>query len=351
MEKIIVYGVGKLYFDNQEHIKKTYDIVGYVDKLAQIDDMLIFREIDEVTCKYDKILIMVSTISSVFDIIHYLLACGIDAEDITLGFALYGTYKHDIDAYATSDGKIHIRKDEIDIAISTEDEFHNVADTLIMECYKYHLNSERREVVFDVGMNIGDAVLYFLEKEKVDKVYGFEPFLNTYSNALANLTKYMNGGKVEIFNYGLSDRDCRLKIPYNSNMSCGQSTINNINEIAIATYNEWGLLDEEQTHVEEIVVKKSSKVLSELMNKHNNVNFILKMDCEGEEYGIFKDLSDSGVLANFSCIMLEWHYKSEDILLSILKKNNFSFFSIKKSRNPELGLIYAWRSSVISGMI
>ena len=73
------------------------------------------------------------------------------------------------------------------IQVSTEDEFHSVEEVILMNCYQYHLNGDNKEIVFDVGMNIGDSTLYFLQSAKVAKVYGFEPFRKTYMDAINNL--------------------------------------------------------------------------------------------------------------------------------------------------------------------
>lgn len=344
MEKVLVYGVGKFFEDNKECLWQKYEVVGYVDKNAVLEKMDVFKEIGDVTYNYDKVIIMVSQINVCFEIIMCLLENGIKAEEIILGFMLCKENVGFSNAYVLPNGKICLEKENVQIAISTEDEYQNVKDTLVMECYKYYLQSDKKEVVFDVGMNIGDASLFFLEMEKVEKVYGFEPFFKTYNDALDNITRYGKSERIEIYNYGLSDCNERREILYDMKMSCGQSTISDINNIARKSYDEWGLLSQGETEIESIEVRKSSEIFGELMNRHKDFNFVLKIDCEGEEYRIFHDLAVSGIINKFSFIMMEWHYRTEQELLATLKNNGFSYFSVKKSMNPALGLIYAWKA-------
>lgn len=343
MEKIVVYGIGKFFHENCEYIHEKYSVVGYVDKLQKMDNHDVSINIDDVVNEYDKILIMVLNINVCFEIITCLMNKGIRPDKILLGFALWGKYSSFSNAYVTDEGKICLVKENIRVMISTEDEFNNVVEVLLLECYKYHLNSNKKEVVFDVGMNIGDSTLYFLNQEKVEKVYSFEPFYKTYCDALENLKKYDGVAQLEMFNYGLSDKNAEQEIVYNYNMSCGQSTIENVNSVAVTNYESWGLLDKEDSRKETISVRKSSEVFENIISLHSNTNLVLKLDCEGEEYGIMEDLSVNGLLNKFSFIMLEWHYKSDAPLLSILEENGFSHFSMKKSLVPALGLIYAWK--------
>lgn len=343
MEKVVVYGTGKFFRDNRMKISEKFEIVDYVDKSGKMGESTIPVRIHDVSSTYNKVLVMVSKIGACFEIIRLLLESGIKNDQIILGFRIWGEYSKFTDAYVTEEGKIQLVRNNIRVLVSTEDEFHNVAEVLIMECYKYHLDGNEQEIVFDVGMNIGDATLYFLEQKKVRKVYAFEPFYETYCNALGNLKKYADSEKLEVFQYGLSNRNTRKEIIFNSEMSCGQSTLADINDIAISNYIDLGLLKPKESRKEFIEVRKSSEVFEHLMSGHSKEKFILKMDCEGEEYGIFGDLAETGILSKFSFIMMEWHYKSERPLLNILEQYGFSYFSMQKSVSPAMGLIYAWK--------
>lgn len=55
------------------------------------------------------------------------------------------------------------------------------------------------------------------------------------------------------------------------------------------------------------------------------------MDCEGEEYHIFKDLDESGLIKNFHFVMLEWHYSGAEYIIDILEKMDFHVSHFKNA--------------------
>ena len=129
---------------------------------------------------------------------------------------------------------------------------------------------------------------------------------------------------------------------FNANMSCGQSTIAEVRECARQTYNQLKLINEIDEIEQNVIVKQASEVFSPLIEKHRDNNLILKMDCEGEEYGIIEDLHDKNLLSLFSFIMMEWHYRGNEELLQTLKNAGFSYWCSNKARN--MGLIYAFKN-------
>lgn len=345
MDKVIIYGIGNFYEKYKESILNIYEVVGYIDKSAVTNnDVQVCRNLDEVEADYDKILIMVSKIKICFEIIDILMAKNVMPENIVLGISKWGEYSVLSNIYVDSSGKINIEKGQITVTVGSEDEFVNTIDTIMYECYKYHLCSSRKQVVFDVGMNIGDATLYFAVKPEVEAVYGFEPFKKTFDNALRNINRLDVAKTIKVYNIGLSGREYVERLPYSSEMSCGQSTLSNINNQAISMYQDWHLLNNGNMQYEQIEVKKSSDCIKGIMDNYSDVDYVLKLDCEGEEYSIFEDLSENGLIQQFSLIMLEWHYKSDKKLVEILKENKFSYISTQKSVNPDLGLIYAWKA-------
>ena len=347
MEKVIIYGMGDFFEKHSEEIGKKYDIVGYIDrkdKNISIRTNNFYSSIKEINdIVYDKIVIMVSRTRLIFEIIKLLLEEGICASDIILGINEWGDYAKKIQIYVNDDGQIVVKKEDIFVITWTEDEFANTMDVMLNECYKYSIPSNKEQVVFDVGMNIGDSAVYFANKPEVVAVYGFEPFKKTYEKALINISNQKKKYVIKAFNFGLSDANCEIEIPYSNEMTCGQSTILNNTEKARGNYEKWDLLLEKECEYEKIINKKSSDIVEKIMNKYNNADFILKMDCEGEEYNIFRDMFSSGLIKRFSLIMMEWHYHSDKQLINILKESEFAYVSVQKSISPDLGLIYAWK--------
>lgn len=340
-EKIVVYGLGEFWHQYGGELEKEYDIVQYCDRTAKIKGLSICRTIDDIN-KNCKIFIMISQIHIIFEVINNFAMSGIMPQNINFGISRWRYSKLER-MYVDDQFRVHIVHNNINLIINSEDEFYNAIDTILLECYKYHINSNKSEVVFDVGMNIADSTIFFSKMPKVKKVYGFEPFEKTFHSAIENIELNNVRNNIEVFKFGLSGTELTKYIDYGNNMSCGQSTIDVINEENIRQYEEWGLIKREELTSENIILKQSSSVLAELMNKNPESNYILKCDCEGEEYSIFENLSETGIIREFSLILLEWHYKGSERLIELLKENGFSFVSCEKELIPALGLIYAWK--------
>ena len=343
MKKVLVYGVGCFFENHEEQLKEEYDIVGYVDRSGSLRGQEIPVHVSDFQGEYDQIVVMVTKISSCFEITAELLNAPIPCEQILLGCSLWGEYALYDAIKVMPNGKYLLVKDDLNIQVGTEDEFMNVTEVLLMHCYHYELSGGGKEVIFDVGMNIGDATLYFLTRPNVEKVYAYEPFKKTYGDALENLNEYLDSPRLAVYQFGLSDHNEDKEIVFHQNMSCGQSTIPSVNEQARQNYGDWGLLQGGDARTEWIQIRKSSEVFAEILEKHANCKFILKVDCEGEEYAIFQDLDRSGLLKRFHFVMAEWHYKGAGLLLECLRNNGFSLFTMQKSLQPQLGLVYAWK--------
>lgn len=340
-EKIIVYGLGEFWHQHKEELEKEYDIIQYCDKTTKIEGLAICRSVNDIKKNY-KIFIMISQIHILIEIISELAMSDVKPSNITFGISRWGYSKLER-IYVDDEFRMHIVHKNIDLIINSEDEFYNAIDTILLECYKYHINSDKKEIVFDVGMNIADSTIYFSKMPKVKIVYGFEPFEKTYHSAIKNIELNNTKNSVKVFKFGLSGSELTKHLNYGDNMSCGQSTIDSINEENICQYEKWGLIKKEELISDDVILRKSSTVLAELIDQNPDSNYILKLDCEGEEYSIFEDITESGIINKFSLILLEWHYRGAERLTDLLEKNGFSFVSCQKELSPALGLIYAWK--------
>ncbi|MBQ9334657.1 MAG: FkbM family methyltransferase [Lachnospiraceae bacterium] len=348
MEKVIVYGLGSFFEKHKEEVKDKFDVVQYFDKGRgkgeDIDGVEVCSDIHDLKTG-NKVLIMVSDIDICRSILHDLYDAGIKKEDILLGISYWGDYSKVERITVDEEAGIHLCHSGINIVVSSKDEFVNSVDTLVYECYKHKLASGRKEIVFDVGMNVGDATVYFASNPNVEFVYGFEPFCPTYNSAVRNININKCGKKVKTFMFGLSGHNEMIDTQYDTKISCGLSTVRSANNTAMGNYKKMGMLSSETIACETVEIKKSSEVFEEIINRHSDVDYILKLDCEGEEFNIMEDLSSTGMIRAFSLIMMEWHYKSSDRLIELLDDNGFSYMSAKKQLEPELGLLYAWKQS------
>lgn len=344
-EHILVYGMGDFYFQNENIVNHRYYVEAFIDRRnleIEGDKKVIYPdEIKNYT--YDKIIIMVQSIQECINISKKLISQDINYKCLILGHTFCGRYSQCIDNIEVlPDGNILMTVRNISVKIQSEDEFNNTFEVLVNQLYHYYLNNDKPDIVLDVGMNIGDATLYFLNQPNIKKIYGYEPFKQTYLAAKNNLKNYLyECEKVEIFQYGISNENAKRIIGFNNDMSCGQSTVENTRGNVYETYLSMGLVQPEREEQEEIEVRKASQVFWPIIQNYSDCNIILKMNCEGEEYGIIEELTETNILDKFTFIMLEWHYQGRKIITKQLEASGFSYWCYDKSE--DIGLIYAYK--------
>lgn len=345
-EKILVYGAGFFYHENERAINKKYYIKAFVDKRKngwlEGKKIISLKEIEEYT--YDRILVMVRDIQECIKITRKLMILGVASEKILLGNSLFRDCNDCLDITSISeDGKsLSIRVDKNRIKVRSVGELNNVREVLANHTYHYFVNNDRKDLVFDVGMNIGAASLYFLQNERTEKIYAYEPFKETYLAARDNLQEFLQyKEKIEIFQYGISNENSTRLVGFNRNMTCGQSTIVDLREQVYRKYRDIGLVETDEEEKEVIEVRDVAEVFLPIIQNYPDCNIILKMDCEGEEYGIIERLFQKRILPRITFIMMEWHYRGKDNILKYLKEAGFSYWCSDKSE--DMGLIYGYK--------
>jgi FkbM family methyltransferase len=203
----------------------------------------------------------------------------------------------------------------------------------------YGYSSKYQHIVIDIGMNIGAASLFFASLENVKYIYAFEPFLQTFNNAMDNFNLNENlAKKIKAFNFGISDTDKTVTISYSEEDSAGM-TIKKEN-IRDNTFS-----NKKKISSETVSVKSVDYIFNSLMPGGGNgtPKILLKVDCEGSEYEIFDIMDKKNYFKNIDMIMLEWHFNGNKSLLNILEKHGYSSFLRKCNENA--GLIYAIKTN------
>lgn len=348
MEPIYVYGTGRFYQEFKDEITKDYKIIAFFDsyRSGEMDGCsIVIPNRSLLASSAEKILIMCQDIKQCFDITNTILSLSNGGENscarrIVWGIAKYGRDALKIESLEVMPtGKIRITVNGISICLKNTDEYYNSLDTIYNQCYAYYINNGKKDVVIDVGMNIGDSTLFFLNNDNVDTIYAYEPFIDTFNEAKENLKSFLDSNRLKMFQFGLSSETCSKKIRFQRSMSCGQSTNEDINNIAYADYRKMGLIEGEISE-EKIILKDVVPIFENIISQHKGKNIVLKMDCEGEEYGIIKRLNEYNILEKIDFVMLEWHYKGRERILSALQKAGFSYWFYDK--NEKMGLVYAW---------
>lgn len=199
----------------------------------------------------------------------------------------------------------------------------------------YNFIYDKPLVVIDIGLNTGWASLYFASQNNVQAIYSYEPFKQTYEEALNNFSLNSEiAEKIHPFNYGISDKEETINVEYNYELK--------------ASIGVEGIPDnmkknkQESLQKEEILIKSASEVFSHIFNQYPDVDFMAKIDCEGSEYNILQSLEENNLLGRFKIIIMEWHEKGPDKLVEYLTKANFTIFS-RRPKSKTIGMIYAVR--------
>lgn len=219
---------------------------------------------------------------------------------------------------------VKIRKDDFLIEGNSVNTFWTAEGVLCSKDYDFY--SEDDYVMIDIGLNIGITSLHFAQNKNIKKIYGFEPFRETFNQAVNNLKNNTHlARKIEIFNFGIGDNNESMIISYNKNLPGSMSS-------KIDRYKN---LEQNQ----EIKIKKASLVFEEIFKKHKE-KFFLKVDCEGAEFDIIKDLENHSLIKKIEVLCLEWHFKNPKEIIDILQRNNFVVFN-KELIKDEIGFIRA----------
>ena len=222
------------------------------------------------------------------------------------------------------------RFNNLKIYIETPEEFFILKEVFVEK--DYNLVSNENYVVFDIGMNIGISSLFFGLQKNVEKIYSFEPVINTYQQAIYNvgLNKDLSP-KIEAFNIGLGATTRVEKVLYNPQAkgNCGIRLESSL------------VIDKNNSKEIEINIKNVSEVLPDLFETHVGLKKVLKIDCEGAEYEILQKLDESKLLDYIDVLLIEWHDKGSEILEKILIENNFGVVS--RYLTSISGMIYAFK--------
>lgn len=232
------------------------------------------------------------------------------------------------------DGTFRVNVSGLEFFVETPEELYILSE-LFVNCI-YCFETSRPCVVIDVGMNVAFASLMFALRENVIKVYGYEPFSETYRQAIRNLELNPRvAGKVETKNVGLADgaREAVFEYCRDYRGSVGQNGL------------------PERLRGRATIVNRPVRLLgavdeiAAIVKRHPRTDIVMKIDCEGAEYGILDSMFERGILTTASslvAIIIEWHQLGPQRLIERLAESGF--FAVSPSpRYSGTGMVYATR--------
>lgn len=196
MKKVIVYGTGGFYEKHKERFLKDVEIVAFADSKVESS-----TTVSENLFEGKRVLAPHEIIEETFDMVYIctdswnansvfrtLINNGIGADKIEF------LWKRD---ELDESSKEYLSEDKdgvisdingIKIMQRYHTDFLFVSEIFVDNTYYLDLAYDDY-VVIDIGMNIGIASLFFAAKKEVVKVYGFEPFEDTYNQAIENFKR------------------------------------------------------------------------------------------------------------------------------------------------------------------
>ena len=171
---------------------------------------------------------------------------------------------------------------------------HSIDELFIGEVYKYQTN-KNNPLIIDCGANIGLSLLYFIKQNPNAKIIAFEPDKEIFKILEENVKNFDTNNNITLFN----------KAVWNENTT-------------LSFFVQGGLSGSLVTDF----AKGNNKIEIEAINLNDylqqEVDF-LKIDIEGAENEIFKDISKN--LHNVQNLFLEYHaIKNEPQKLSEILK-------------------------------
>ena len=185
--------------------------------------------------------------------------------------------------------------------VSGNIEMH-IRSILSGQSYPLFASDFKPKLIIDIGANVGATALFFTTHYPSAQIYCYEPnaanfhFLEENTSAITTIMR---------INVGLSDQNERRKL-YIGKSQCLQHSVYPSIEVS--------------NTFEYIELKSASEEIS----KYFTVPCIMKIDTEGCEVQILKDIGN--LLHHISIIYLEYHSEDDRLEIDHLLKANFKLF-------------------------
>jgi len=191
---------------------------------------------------------------------------------------------------------------------------------LIEEYKKENFEIKPNDVVIDVGAHIGLFTIYASQFCTNGKIYSFEPFADNYELLLENIT-LNNLDNVKSFNQAISNSNEPIKLFLNDDESGHSMFSQSSKSIIVDSISLQKFFDENQI-------------------KHCN---FLKLDCEGAEYEIIKNLPFE-YFQKIDKLVIEYHMADlhPELLIELKETLSQQNFEIEtKKLFSDIGFLYA----------
>ncbi len=225
---------------------------------------------------------------------------------------------------STKNNEYHIQIDGVRFKITGHFDIYVIYEVYELLMYNFTIPSKKKNIIIDIGMNVGTASLYFASLEQNHHIYSYEPILDIHNRALENfdLNPQLKN-KIKPYSWGLGKKDGSMNFQFHA-------------EHHGNTAREGFHMEKGVENIISSKIKNAETIIHEISERHSEMNIIVKIDCEGMEFDIFESFI-SPLPKNIKLFMMEWHFKNPSPIISTLEKNGFS--TIRSG--TEIGMLYA----------
>lgn len=200
-------------------------------------------------------------------------------------------------------------------------------------------------VVVDVGANVGFTSIFLAAANPDILIVGCEPLGINFEKAQRNFAvNPCLSQRITLHNIGLFSEDGEQTV-ISETGSRGRSSI-----VLDRLHNPIGT-----TESIAIKVRRASSFIREIKERHPNRRIIVKMDCEGSEYHILRNLEMDGALGLVSGFVMEWHRLAGlddgvEFIRNMFTRTGFDVcIRGRLQSKSEIGMAYAFKSTATSG--
>jgi FkbM family methyltransferase len=198
-------------------------------------------------------------------------------------------------------------------------------------------------VVVDVGANVGFTSIFLADINPELVAVAYEPVPESYSKACRNLEANPHlSWRVNFHNFALFSEDGKKTIT--------SEVGNRVRSSFVIDHSNFALGKMEPIPVE---VRRASTIIREVRDKYPSRRIVIKMDCEGSEYDILRNLETDGALNLISGFIMEWHTLITDgdnaiFVRNFFERNGFDLCMRGRLQSKnKVGMAYAFRVTAI----
>ncbi len=184
--------------------------------------------------------------------------------------------------------------------------------------YWKHITDKKQSFIFlDIGANQGLYTLCAAMNKNCIACFSFEPVLRTFSLLQKNVTINDLSGKCHLINKAISNKSGYSNISIKADHS------------GVASMCSGNNLTRDTNNIIEKIEAISSTELDSLISNENKVELIVKIDVEGFEMNVIKELLKTQMANDISEIYFEVNERwvNYNDIETLLKSNGYKFFS------------------------